>query len=59
MLQIKNGKFCDIATDIFTERTEECNFRQSGDLRLPSGNTVYHGFKKLPIKAQKIWEIVP
>ena len=49
VVQIKNGQSCEIATNIFTQTTEECNFRQNRDLRTPTVSTEYNGSESTSI----------
>ena len=43
MLQIKHGQSREIVTDIFTQVTQEQNFRKNRDCRIPSVIIVFHG----------------
>ena len=59
MLHMKHGQSREVVSDTFTETTEEYNFRQKRDFRIPSVNTVYHRFESISYLGPKIWEIVP
>ena len=43
MLQIKHNPSREIVTDIFTQVTQEYNFRKYRDCRIHSMDTVFHG----------------
>ena len=43
MLQIKHSPSREIVTDIFTQVTQEYNFRKNRDCRIHSMDTVFHG----------------
>ena len=59
MLQRKHGYSSEIVTDIFTQTTEECNFRQNRDFRIPSLKAVYYGSESASYLGPKICEIFP
>ena len=43
MLQVKHGLSREIVTNIFTQTTQEQNFKKNQEFRIPSMNTVCHG----------------
>ena len=45
ILQIKPGQLREIISDIFTQVSQEENFRKKWDCRIPSVDTVFHGSK--------------
>ena len=53
MLQIKHGQSQEILTDIFTQTTQELNFRKKKAIRTPSVNTAMV-LEAPSVKAQKI-----
>ena len=46
MLQLKQGQSQEIVTDVFTETTQEKNFRKNREFRIPSVNTLYHSSER-------------
>ena len=59
MFQIKHGQPPEIVSDIFTETTQNCNFRQNRDFRIRSVKSVYHGSESISYLGPKTWELVP
>ena len=43
MLQVKHDQSREIVTDIFTQTTQEKNFKKNQEFRIPSVNTICHG----------------
>ena len=48
----------EIVSDIFTQTTQNYNFRQNQDFRIRSVKSVYHGSEIISYLGPKIWEIV-
>ena len=44
----------EVVTDIFTQTMHQYNFRHNWDFRIPSVNTVYHGFEGMSYLGPKI-----
>ena len=59
MFQIKHAQSPEIVGDIFTQTTQNYNFRQNRDFRIRSVKSVYHGSENISYLGPKIWEIVP
>ena len=59
MAKIKHGYSHEIVTNIFTQETQEWNFRKNRDCRIPSVNILFHGSESISFEIPKNWEIAP
>ena len=59
MVKIKHGYSHEIVTDIFTQETQEWNFRKNRDFRIPSVNILFHGSESIFFEIPKSWEVAP
>ena len=59
LVKIKHGYSRQIVTNIFTQETQEWNFRKNQDRRIPSVKTLFHGSESISFEIPKNWEVAP